>query len=112
MDGPMVKIVAPCGRLAAIHCPASRPPGSPPDPARKVVLADGLMVCQVGMAMVAHTMAIHAVVAAARRAADILPVSFWRASFSWARSTASAAQMASTGAMGSRYWNPLIGRSE
>ncbi len=71
------------------------------------MLADGLMVCQVGTAMVAHTMAIHAAVATATRVADILP-----ASFSRARSIASAAQMASTGAMGSRYWNPLMGRSE
>src|SRR5260370_38684752 len=107
MDGPMVKIVAPGGRLAAIHCPVSRPPGRPPVPARKVVLADGPIVCQAGTAMVTHTMAAHAAVAAPSRVADILPVSFSRA-----RSIASAAQMASTGAMGSRYWNPLIGRSE
>src|SRR6266545_7409340 len=45
MDGPMVMKVAPAGIFLSIHCPASRPPGTPPVPATKVPDVSGVMSC-------------------------------------------------------------------
>src|SRR6266508_7018701 len=46
MDGPMVMKVAPVGIFLSIHCPASRPPGTPPVPATKVPDVAGVMSCK------------------------------------------------------------------
>src|ERR1044071_1872693 len=46
MDGPMVIRVAPVGIFFAIHCPASRPPGTPPVPATNVPDVAGVMICK------------------------------------------------------------------
>ena len=45
MEGPTVIRVAPAGMFFAIHCPASRPPGTPPVPATKVPDVAGVMSC-------------------------------------------------------------------
>src|SRR5215212_3220354 len=44
MDGPMVMKVAPLGIFFSIHCPASRPPGTPPVPATKAPDVAGVMI--------------------------------------------------------------------
>src|SRR5215212_9395347 len=36
IEGPTVSIWAPSGTFCEIHLPASRPPGTPPEPARNV----------------------------------------------------------------------------
>src|SRR5689334_13759084 len=45
IEGPTVIKVAPVGMFIAIHCPASRPPGTPPVPATKVPDVAGVMIC-------------------------------------------------------------------
>ena len=42
IDGPIVRIRAFEGRVPSIQRPVSRPPGTPPEPARKVPLVAGV----------------------------------------------------------------------
>src|SRR3954464_10501185 len=58
MDGPIASRRAPSGTLAATHLPASRPPGSPPVPARNVPVAEGLTVAQTGTARLTDSTAV------------------------------------------------------
>src|SRR5215208_6989127 len=43
MDGPIVIRVTPGGIFVSIHCPASRPPGTPPVPATNMPDVAGVM---------------------------------------------------------------------
>src|SRR5688572_16959373 len=99
IDGPMVMKVDPSGALASIHAPVSRPPGSPPDPARNVSGLAPWTRPHVGMRRL--------------RAAIATPSDLrWCPAGIGNRLSARAARTASAGAMGSRYWNPFTGHSE
>src|SRR5215207_3196465 len=105
IEGPTDIIRAPTGTLWLIQRPASRPPGTPPDPARKVVDAEGWIFDQLGMASVSA-------IRVARAGAMIRPSFASRTSDAKSnRVRKRAASTATAGAIGSRYWNPLTGNS-
>src|ERR671939_1857830 len=107
IDGPIVITFAPFGTWCLIHWPASRPPGTPPAPASSAPPSDGWMRSRLA------TTRESAITPAAtgdsqRRAAGekgagslggLQPVSVL------------AARIATTGAAGSRYWNPFTGQT-
>src|SRR3954463_9708027 len=105
MDGPIASRRAPSGTLAATPFPASRPPGSPPVPARNVPVVDGLTVAQTGTARLTDSTAVRT--AAATVAAPAGP----RAGRARAtRTSVRAASTARAGAIARRYWYPLTGQ--
>src|SRR5690242_16666275 len=106
MEGPVASICAPSGVWAATHIPASRPPGTPPVPARNEVALAVLMLAQDPMASHTATATVAAVNSA--RPYRVLP----RAS-RVTRSTSEskpAARIATGAATGSRYWYPFTGQ--
>src|SRR5262245_36629688 len=105
IDGPKVSTTDPLGVLAANHLPVSRPPGTPPDPARKVADSVWRTDDQLGTSRLSVTTAITPARAAmARRGA--------RSRAGRGRSTRPRAASTATGAaIGSRYWKPFTGHT-
>src|SRR2546423_4326755 len=105
MDGPIANIPTPLGVCDAIQCPACRPPGTPPVPARNEVEFAVWMLIQ---HMTTSQHATNAVtVRLITRPARALPrPSHWA---SCGLDISPAARMAQGAAIGSRYWNPLTG---
>src|SRR5215217_4266508 len=99
IDGPTDIIRAPTGTLWLIQRPASRPPGTPPDPARKVVDVEGWIFEQLGMASVSASTATSA--GAMTRPSLASYTSDAKSNPVRKR----AARTATAGAIGSRYWN-------
>src|SRR4030088_1988163 len=99
IDGPTASILLPSGRFALIHSPVSRPPGTPPEPARNVGVGVGFTACQDGTAILIptpRTTAMRVARASGGRSADNpgnVP-----------RTTVRAASTAMIGAIGRRYW--------
>src|SRR6266516_5922905 len=107
MDGPTDNTSAPPGVLDCIHTPTSRPPGTPPVPARnEVEFAVSMLVQHVTTSQPATSVIAPALMA---RPARALPrASLAASSLSVSRPLARTANGAT---MGSRYWNPFTGQS-
>src|SRR5215213_1639275 len=98
IDGPTDIMRAPVGTLRSIQRPASRPPGTPPEPARKLVTFDGCTFCQLGIAIDAATTTMAPARSQVRVAGRL------RARASGVQCTRKrAARIATAGAIGSRY---------
>src|SRR3954451_13563995 len=106
IDGPIDTTPAPAGTFLATHSPASRPPGTPPVPARKLepVVAGWTWTQVVTARLITRTPA-----TTARSAVVVTVTAFARHVTSRAgRLTTTIAASTATGtAMGSRYWKPL-----
>src|SRR3954447_3272875 len=98
IDGPTDIIRAPSGTCLRIHRPASRPPGTPPEPARNVADVAGWILDQLGIASDSTTTATSTGVTrgAYRKCGASTPKS--------KRASRRAARTATAGAIGSRYW--------
>src|SRR3990172_2046571 len=108
MDGPNVINTAPSGRLARIHIPASRAPGTPPVPAVNVSEDAGLTSPQLlknNVTVVAPT--------ASHFTQDALRFHFKtnRSLPTGQRASVLPASTATAGATGRRYWNPFVGHN-
>src|SRR5215204_3627315 len=109
IDGPTDIIRAPTGTLRPIQRPASRPPGTPPEPARKVDAFDGCTLLQLDTASeTVSTARASGMIHARRRNRQRDRHGIMLGSHSLKKRAASTA---TAGAMGRRYWKPLIGNS-
>src|SRR3954447_11649666 len=110
MDGPIASSCAPGGTFCRTHLPASRPPGTPPVPARNFPVGAGLTTAHVGTARLMSVMAVAPATSARsthRRADEGRGMATVDR-----RDSARPASTAMTGATGSRYWYPLTGQRE
>src|SRR5512146_1098000 len=112
MDGPMVMNWAYAGTFASIQAPASRPPGTPPVPARNSEPTCGWIRCQLAKASDATT--------ATEATQEIKGGNDTRRETSRPCRSRMAfheypsnlpAKIASGGAMGNQYWKPFTGHS-
>src|SRR6266700_3343521 len=107
IDGPMDSISASTGVSDLIHAPASRPPGTPPVPARNEVDPAALILDQLSIASQATT-AVVATTPTTRPAAALRrPIR----SQTTGLASSPAASTAHGAATGSRYWKPFTGHS-
>src|SRR5580765_2290063 len=106
IDGPIASISAPFGTFVLIQLPSSRPPGTPPEPARNVSDSPGLIRCQVGIATDAATQTAAALISS-REGRGTLPMR--RLLEGCQRASVRPASTATAGAHGSKYWKPLTG---
>src|SRR5215216_7511249 len=106
IEGPIVINVAPTGMFSRIHSPDSRPPGTPPVPATKVPVVDGLIICTLESK---SDKAITPTVNVLIQLLGIRQVTKDTSS-GHQRAMALPASTAMGGAMGSKYWNPFVGQ--
>src|SRR3954463_13201870 len=106
IDGPIDTTPAPAGTFLATQSPASRPPGTPPVPARKLepVVAGWIWTQVVTARLTTRTPA-----TTARSAVVVTVTAFARhvTSRAGGLKTTIAESTATGTAMGSRYWKPL-----
>jgi hypothetical protein len=102
IEGPMVSSLLPGGVLACSQRPASRPPGTPPEPARKLVEPAEDTRPQLAIPRLATRATMASPRAAAGRRSRCR---------GQAPTTSLAASTTATTATGSRYWNPLTGQT-
>src|SRR5713226_227300 len=107
IDGPIDSISVSVGVSDLIHVPASRPPGTPPVPARNEVDPAALMLDQLNSASDAAT----AVVITAPTASAILAWCRQIARQTTGLASNPAASTAHGAATGSRYWKPFTGHN-
>src|SRR5688572_607307 len=105
MDGPMVMSLAPAGTFALIHSPASRPPGTPPDPARNWSEPEAWTRDQLGTTSVRTSTPTRAAlsqrpVGTRRRRSRPLKTTSWAGA---QRANVLAARIARAGAIGNKY---------
>src|SRR6185503_5063854 len=106
IEGPIVINVAPAGMFSFTHSPASRPPGTPPVPATNIPVVEGVMICTL------ESNNEKAITATANVLIQLLRIrkAMTGKSSGHQRAIALPASTAMGGAIGSRYWKPLVGQ--
>src|SRR6266511_3418419 len=107
IDGPSASICAPAGTFSRSHSPAARPPGTPPEPARKLVEFVTLTRLQLDATSVATTRVTTTTWSAA---AGTRRLPTRRGVVVGQPARARAARITIAGITGSRYWKPFTGQ--